>query len=230
MKLNWMDFSRTAMTSCALGLLVFAVPVTGAFSSDITFRNAEVRLKVKPKTKVDEDWYEASFCLESDTPFEIGDLFDTKRVVLRMPDLDAVLSGGTPPFALTRVFRQNIAQDTPEMVDYQQKYRFTSREQGAIWDLQLDPSPNTSCYPGIWGYVWVNAENFYGDLRAAETFFQYRKCIRGENPTLDCGDGLDRVQMVFRLGDQRWRGQVRMEPRRSNFDNTKPNEKFILAD
>ncbi len=234
MKMIRNGFSKTVLVSCALGLLISAVPLAGAFASDITFINAKVLLKVKPQAKVDRDWFEASFCLESATPFEIGDLFDAKRVVLRMPDLDAVLSGGTPPFALTRVFRQNIAPDTPTIaeddLDKQQKYRFTSRDQGAIWDLQLDPTPNTNCYPGIWGYIWVNEENFYGDLRAAETPKQYRYCIRGESGNLDCGNGLDAVQMVFKLGEQTWKGQVKLEPQRNTFDNSKLNEKFIIAD
>jgi hypothetical protein len=235
MKMTWVDFSKTVLAWCALGLPISAVPLTGAFAApgDISFSKETVLLKVKPAGKFDSDWFEATFCLESATPFQVSDLFVQKVVELRMPDLDFALVPTMPPFPLGRVFRQPIDANKPTIADDQQKYRYTSRAPGQIWDLQLDPSPNTSCYPGIWGYIWVNKLDIYGSLRTApgSTPWQYRKCIRGDSGLWDCGNGLDEAEMIFKLvGIKSWKGQVRLEPKRKNFNNGTNNEKFIIAD
>jgi hypothetical protein len=234
MKMTWVDFSKTVLAWCALGLPISAVPLTGAFAAgDISFSKETVLLKVLPEGKIERDWFEATFCLESVAPFQVSELFDAKRVVLRMPDLDSVVLGDKPPFTLTRIVRLDIPADTPTIVDDQQKYRYTSRTTNEIWDLQLDPSPNTSCYPGIWGYIWVNKMDIYkalrGYLSARATPESYRDCIRGDIPAI-CGDGLDEAEMIFDLGPHKWVGQVRLEPKRGVSKPGAKTEKFIIAD
>jgi hypothetical protein len=208
-----------------MGSLVAMSPVTTALAVEsIDFTKATVQLQVKPTDKFNKDWIESTFCLVN-APQDILFVHDAKEIRFKLPDL--------PGDSLTMVFDQSIPESSDAEKDdaeqNAQKYRFTSRDTGAIWDLVLDPSGNTSC-PGVWGYVWVNKLNIYRTLREALGAAEYRRCIRGESnggDPVDCEDGVDNIKMTFWIGTDKWVGDVPLSPKRKVFNNSKNTEKFV---